>query len=522
MNFPPPHYHTEDEFQQRSRKLEEIIALGIDPYPARCAPTDSAKAVQTTYAGNAIGDSEAAGSGKTPRAILAGRMVLFREMGKNAFAQIEDSSGIIQLMFNRDITQVKGLKLDSDITPIKFIEKYIHLGDFISVEGHLFRTQKGEITLFVHTCTLACKALLPLPDKHKGLTDPELRHRKRWLDLIANKDVRETFILRSRIVRMIRNYFDELKFMEVETPILQNSYGGAAAKPFTTKLLAKDQPLFMRIALEISLKKIVIGGIDRIFEIGKNFRNEGLDRTHNPEFTMLEAYGAYMDYNEMMVVTEKLFEKIALELFGKTTIEVHGDGDEIIELSLKAPWKRLSMKGAILEYGKIDVDVKSTEQLRDILRNLGSLPPAKYEKAARGSLIALLFEETAEKHLIQPHHIIDHPIETTPLCKLHSDPKLREERFVERFETFILGREFCNAYTELNDPVLQRELLIDQAQKRLSGDEEAVPLDEEFIEAICQGLPPCGGLGVGIDRLVMLFANRRNIADVIFFPFMAH
>ncbi|GAM26817.1 hypothetical protein SAMD00019534_099920, partial [Acytostelium subglobosum LB1] len=387
-------------------------------------------------------------------------------------------------------------------------------GDIVGVEGHLFRTQAGELTLYVKTLTLLCKTLLPLPDKHAGLSDKELRYRKRWLDLITHEEVLTTFKLRSKIVRLIRDYFEKSDFMEVETPILQNIYGGAEAAPFTTELNALHQMMYLRISLEISLKKLIIGGFDRVFEISKIFRNEGLDRTHNPEFTMLEAYAAYWDYNDMMVFTEKLFEFLALQLFGSTKIQL---GENSIDL--QTPWIRMSMKEAILTYGKIDVDPLSDDQLRKTLLDLGG-DPKKIDTAPRGLLIAALFEETAETHLIQPHHIIDHPIETTPLCKLHRDPKLRQERFVERFESFICGTEFCNSYTELNDPELQRELLVEQNGKRIGGDKEAHPLDEEFIEAICQGMPPTGGLGIGIDRLVMLLTKATSIRDVLFFPMM--
>jgi lysyl-tRNA synthetase class 2 len=309
--------------------------------------------------------------------------------------------------------------------------------------------------------------------------------------------------------------------MEVETPVLQNSYGGAEARPFTTELNALKQEMFLRISLEIPLKKLIVGGHLKVFEIGKVFRNEGIDRTHNPEFTMLEVYGAYLDYNDMMRITENLFEGIALKLFGKTTLTYTSEesGQELT-IDLKAPWKRLSMKESIKVYGNIDVDALNESQMRKILLDKGTLCPKEIHSASRGSLIAFLFEEFVEAHLIQPHHIIDHPIETTPLCKLHRDPSLRRERLVERFETFILGREFCNSYSELNDPVLQRTLLEEQAAKREAGDEEASPLDEEFIEAICQGMPPTGGLGIGIDRLAMLFTHAPSIRDVLYFPIM--
>jgi len=513
-----PSYHQHEEFQNRSTILAEIRALGIDPYPAKFTPVQTARALVHKYESRELAGSEEAEAGKTEHVTLAGRLVLFRAMGKNAFAHLQDPTGRIQLMFNRDQTKVEGLPESPELTPIKFIEKKLDLGDIIGIEGHLFRTHTGELTVYVKKLTLLCKTLLPLPDKHSGLTDKGVRYRKRWLDLITHLEVADTFRLRSKILRLIRNYCEKFDFMEVETPILQNIYGGAAARPFTTELHAQHQNMFLRISLEISLKKLLVGGMERIYEIAKVFRNEGIDRTHNPEFTMLEAYAAYWDYNDMMVFTEKLFEHIALELFGKTNITIQKDGTDYT-IDLKAPWKRLSMKEAVHHYGKINVDHLSDDQMRKILLEK-EFDPKEINTAPRGILIAKLFEEFAEEHLIQPHHIIDHPIETTPLCKLHRDPNLRQEQLVERFESFILGSEMCNAYTELNDPQLQRQLLVEQNEKKDAGDEEAHPLDEEFVEAICQGMPPAGGLGIGIDRLVMLFTGAPSIRDVLFFPIM--
>jgi lysyl-tRNA synthetase class 2 len=510
-----PDYHQHEEFKNRTEKLAEIRAMGIDPYPAKFLPTQSSQALHHKFESLPLGGSEEAQSGSTEHAVLAGRLVLFRAMGKNAFAQLQDSTGRLQLMFNRDTTQVAGLPTSPDLTPLKFIEKKLDLGDFIGVEGNLFRTQKGELTLFVKKVTLLCKSLLPLPDKHKGLADIEARYRKRWLDLINHPEVAETFRLRSRILYLIRQYCAEAGFAEVETPILQSIYGGAEAKPFVTELNALHQKMYLRISLEISLKKLIVGGLERVFEISKVFRNEGLDRTHNPEFTMLEAYAAYWDYNDMMVFTEKLFESLALELFGSTQIKLQ---DHTIDL--KAPWIRLSMVDAIQNYAQIDVHSLSDEELRKKLLALGTQNPKEIHTAPRGILIAKIFGELVEPHLIQPHHIIDHPIETTPLCKLHRDPHLRSQNFVERFESFINGSEMCNSYTELNDPELQRKLLVEQGDLRDKGHEEAHPLDEEFIEAICQGMPPTGGLGIGIDRLVMLLTQAASIRDVLFFPLM--
>lgn len=521
MTIPVPDYHQHEEFRNRSAKLEQIRALGIDPYPASYTPSNSTAALHDEYKEQNPGVSDDASAGTTPFVRIAGRMMLFRSMGKNAFGQIQDETGRIQVMFNRDMTKVKGLPENSEVTPIKFIEKKLDLGDIIGVEGHLFRTHVGELTILAKSVTLLCKTLLPLPDKHSGLADKGVRYRKRWLDLIVHPEVVQTFQLRSKILRHVREYLYNMDYLEVETPVLQNVYGGAQARPFTTHLHALDQEMFLRIALEIPLKKLIVGGMGRIFEIGKVFRNEGLDRTHNPEFTMLELYAAYTDYKDMMVLTEQLFESIAMKLFGTTQIRTAMEigGHEYV-IDLKAPWTRMRMEEAIQTYAHIDTDALSDNEMRNLLIEKAGMPASELKNAARGDLIAKLFSEFAEKHLIQPHHIIDHPIETTPLCKPHRDPEVRAKGLVERFESFILGREFCNSYTELNDPELQRQLLVEQARKKEAGDVEANPIDEEFIEAICQGMPPTGGLGIGMDRLVMLFANVHSIRDVLFFPIM--
>ncbi len=442
--------------------------------------------------------------------------MLFRPMGKNIFAHIQQEGVRFQVVFNRDLTKVVGYTPREELSSQKFLEKKLDLGDFIGVKGHLFRTHKGELSLLALEVTLLCKTLLPLPDKHSGLTDKETRFRKRWLDLIMRPEVLNSFKARSLLIKEIRSYFHQHQFIEVETPILQNLYGGAQAKPFITELLALHQPMYLRIALEIALKKLIVGGIERCFEISKVFRNEGIDRTHNPEFTMLEAYAAYWDYEKMMVFVENLVESLCYKLHGKTTLTLaHATGE--VEVEFKAPWKRISMKEAIKLYGKIDVDTLSLDNLRTLAKENGC---EKTENAPKGLLISFLFETLAEPHLLQPHHVIDHPIETTPLCKLHRDPKLREEGFVERFESFVLGKELCNSYTELNDPELQRALLVEQAELKNKGEEEASPLDEEFIEAICQGMPPTGGIGIGIDRLCMLLLGQESIREVLFFPLM--
>lgn len=510
-----PKYHSHEDFQIRLQKLEEIKKLGINPFPHKYTPDHSIQKVLQQFEGKEVGHFDDAAAGSTPKVKIAGRLVLFRAMGKNAFGHLQEEGRRIQIMFNRDLTEVDGLPENEPA--IKFIEKKLDLGDIIGVEGNLFYTQKGELTIFVKKTTLLCKTLLPLPDKHSGLADKGVLYRKRWLDLLTHKESLDRFMLRSKVIQILRKYLGSAGFLEVETPVLQHVYGGAEAQPFITELNALHQEMFLRISLEIPLKKLIVGGHLKVFEIGKVFRNEGIDQTHNPEFTELEAYAAYWDYNDMMSFVEKMFETIALELFKTTKITFQLNGQDT-EIDLKAPWKRLSMKEALLHYNKINVDNLSEEEMKKILLDKAHITTDKLKGKTRGHLIAELFKELSETHLIQPHHIIDHPIETTPLCKLHRDPAKAKEKLVERFESFILGTEFTNAYSELNDPILQRELLVEQANKKAAGDKEASPLDEDFIEAVCQGMPPTGGFGLGVDRMVMLFAKTGSIKDILYFP----
>jgi len=523
MHFLP--YSQSEEFQNRSRKLREMRELGIEPYPHKYLLTKKIEALSAYLSSDS--DSEdtlsykSAEIGTSQFVVISGRLILFRPMGKNIFAQIQDITGKMQVMFNRDFTKVGGLASSNNISPLKFIEKKLDLGDILGVEGHLFKTQRGEPTVFVKTVTILCKSLLPLPDKHSGLVDKETRYRKRWLDLLSHPETLELFRVRSRILVSIRNFFAESGFDEVETPVLQSVYGGADARPFSTHLHALHQDMYLRIALELSLRKLIVGGMEKIYEIGKNFRNEGIDRTHNPEFTMLEAYAVGWDYNDMMQFTENLFETIALELFGDTKIRiVSKEESSALVIDLKTPWKRMSMKEAVKVYGGMDTDQMNTEEMKDYLVKTTHVDLKKVQHASKGSLIAIFFEEFAEKHLVQPHHIIDHPIETTPFCKPHRDPELKRQGLVERFESFVLSREMCNAYTELNDPELQYRLLVEQSERKKMEKTDLDLIDKEFVEAIHQGMPPTAGLGIGIDRLVMLFTKAESIRDVLFFPLM--
>lgn len=519
-------YENTEDFQIRSSKLAYIRSIGMNPYPHKYSVSHNFEEVISEFESQELGDSEKASQGNTPEIALSGRLVLFRAMGKNAFGQLQSENFRLQVMFNREKTQVVGFSPPDETqahpqTGLKFIEKKIDLGDIVGIKGHLFHTQKGELTLFAKEVTLLCKTLLPLPDKHAGLVDKEIRFRKRWLDLISNPEVLNTLYNRSKIIQIVRDCCLEEDFLEVETPIIQNIYGGANAKPFISHLNALDkQQVYLRIALEIGLKKLLVGGIPRVFELSKVFRNEGIDRTHNPEFTMLEAYATHWDYEDMMRFQEKVFARVADTLFGTLKVPYTTDKGEEIALDFTSPWPRLTMKESIKKYAKIDVNDHDDVALKKMVIEKCKLEPKEVARATRGLLIAHLFEELVEHHLLQPVHIIDHPIETTPLCKPHRDPSANSEEIVERFESFILGTEFSNAYSELNDPEVQKKLLEDQVKQRDLGDEEAHPLDEEFIEAICQGMPPAGGIGIGIDRLVMLFTNKFTIREVIYFPMM--
>jgi lysyl-tRNA synthetase class 2 len=430
----------------------------------------------------------------------AGRIYIVRNHGKTLFADLGDETGKIQLYIRKN---------DIGEDQYNLFNQFIERGDIIGVTGHVFRTKLGEITIWVDTFTLLCKAVCSLPEKFHGLTDIEKRYRQRYVDLIVNEESRQTFRNRSRIVSLIRRYLDDHGFLEFETPILQPIYGGANARPFTSYHNFLDQKLFLRIAPELYLKRLVVGGFEKVFEIARNFRNEAVDTDHNPEFSMVEIYWAYRDFTHMMTLTEDIVSSIVYEVHGKYEIP-YGD----ITLNFKAPWKKLSMSDAVKEYAGIDIFTHSVEELRMLARKHQIEEPDK-PQSQREFLIAF-FEGLVEEKLVQPTFIHDYPVENSPLAKRHRS----KEGFTERFELFIAGMEVGNGFSELNDPVDQKERFEAQDEKRRLGDVEAQMIDYDFINAIGYGMPPTGGVGIGIDRLVMLLTNNDSIKEVILFPSM--
>lgn len=490
---------TEQE-EQRRASLIKLRELGIDPYPAA--------EFLNSHLSSEIKNNFNDGCAVT----LAGRMMSQRIMGKASFAELQDASGRIQLYFNRD-----SLCPGEDKTLYNEVfKKLLDLGDFIGVEGVVFKTQVGEISIHVNSFKLLSKALRPLPlpktDSeglvHDAFTDPELRYRQRYVDLIVNPGVKDTFIKRSKTFSAMRNYFDKSGFLEVETPILQSIPGGAAARPFITHHNALDMPLYLRIANELYLKRLIVGGFDGVFEFAKDFRNEGMDRTHNPEFTIMELYVAYKDYNWMMNFTEKLLESVAKEVCGTTDITINGVG-----ISLAAPFKRISMRDAILEYTGFDINEKTENQLREFCKEINI---ETSESMGAGKLIDEIFSEKCESNFIQPTFITDYPIEMSPLCKKHRE----NERLTERFELMINGNELANAYSELNDPIEQRLRFEEQLALSERGDDEAMFIDQDFLRSLEYGMPPTSGIGIGMDRLVMLLTNNTAIQEILFFPQM--
>ncbi len=479
----------------RLEKLARIREQGVDPYPPRAVRTHTAaeavELFQAAEAGDALDTLPGALS-------LAGRLVSLRIMGRASFAHIQDGSGRIQIMMKQDALGEEAYR---------FFKEFFDLGDFIGVTGRLFRTRTGEITLEAHECQLLSKSLHPLPEKWHGLKDTELRYRQRYLDLITNEQTRHIFQLRSRIVTAMRQYLDEQGFMEVETPALQPLYGGAAARPFITHYHALDQEVYLRISDELYLKRLIIGGIDKVYEICKDFRNEGLSTRHNPEFTMMECYWAYADYNDVMQLVENMVAAIARQALG--TEEITHQDKKVV---LTPPWGRVTMRDAIQEITAIDIEAHPT--LAELQAAIKARKLAVNAQPTWAKLVDELFSEYVEPTLIQPTFIIDYPVELSPLAKRKPDAP----HLVERFEAFAGGLELGNAFTELNDPLDQRARFEAMREQFAAGDEEAHPLDEDFLTAMMYAMPPTGGLGIGVDRLVMLLTNQSSIREVILFP----
>ena len=492
---------SEQEIVRRS-SLEEMRRRGIDPYPAaEFTVTGHTKEIKETF------------SDEAPRreVSIAGRIMSRRIMGKASFLELQDSEGRIQVYVSRDDLCPGDDKDQYNVV----LKKLLDIGDFIGIKGFVFRTQMGEITVHAESLTVLSKSLRPLPivKVKDGVTydafdDPELRYRRRYVDLVVNDGVKDIFVKRTKVYNSMREFFNGHGYMEVETPVLQSIPGGAAARPFITHHNALDIPLYLRIANELYLKRLIVGGFEGVYEFSKNFRNEGMDRTHNPEFTCMEIYVSYKDYNWMMKFTEQLLEKICLDVNGTTDVQV---GDNVI--SFKAPFRRVTMREAILEHTGIDIDGMDEEQLREVCRKLEIEVDPSFGK---GKLIDEIFGEKCEGSYIQPTFITDYPIEMSPLTKRHRDnPEL-----TERFELMVNGKELANAYSELNDPIDQYERFAEQMRLAEKGDDEAMIIDHDFIRALEYGMPPTSGMGIGMDRLVMLMTGQTTIQEVLFFPQM--
>lgn len=479
-----------DQMLIRRGKLEKIAELGFEPYGGRFD--------WTHHTNDILADAEALEKSEE-HVKVAGRIMIIRGHGKTAFCKLRDEKGDIQLYFRKDALDEKEWNLF----------KLVDMGDILGVEGTVFTTHTGEVTVRVLSFTMLSKSLRPLPEKWHGLTDVEQRYRQRYLDLISNPEVRTTFVKRANMLQAIRNWYTSHGFLEVETPVLQPLYGGANARPFITHFNALDMTMYMRIAPELYLKRLLVGGYERIFEITRNFRNEGMDTRHNPEFTAIETYQAYGDIEDVIDQTEQIVMACAMASYGTTKFTYEGT-----EIDVKAPWPRLTMAEAVKKYTGEDFDAcKTVEEARAICDKLH----VEYgEFDGFGKLLSAVFDEYVEKNLIQPVHITQHPIEVSPLSKL--DPE--DPRYTIRFESYIYGRELANGFSELNDPLDQRARFEMQAQERANGDDEAHPVDEDFLTALEYGMPPTGGLGIGLDRLFMLMTNSSSIRDILLFPAM--
>lgn len=478
-----------DQMLVRREKMEKMREMDLDPFGHKFSITH--------YSTDIIDDFDAL---EETSAKVAGRIMAIRGHGKVSFMELADAKGEIQLYIKLDIVGEDQFR----------IVKLLDIGDIIGVEGVVFRTHKGQISLRVQKLQCLSKSLRPLPEKYHGLKDTETRYRQRYLDLIVNPEIKDIFRKRSQIISAIRRYLDKHGYMEVETPTLHTLAGGAAARPFITHHNALDMELYLRIALELHLKRLVIGGFDKVYEIGRVFRNEGISIKHNPEFTMLELYEAYADYHDMMALLENLMSSIALEVLGTMTISYQEQ-----EIDLTPPWTRLTMVDAVKKY--TGLDVRAYDDAASLAAAVRALGVELEDAVTKGSILNQLFEARVEDRLIQPTIIHDYPIEISPLAKRMDDPD-----FTYRFEAFIFGRELCNAFSELNDPADQRSRFEEQMKKRAVGDEEAHPLDEDYLRAMEYGLPPTGGIGIGIDRLVMFLTDSASIREVILFPTMRH
>ena len=489
-----------EQEQIRREKLNKLKSLGINPFPANLYPVNNNSLEITS---NFKEDKDV---------VVAGRLMSRRIQGKASFAEIQDSKGKIQVYFNRDeICEGEDKSMYNEV-----YKKLLDIGDIIGIEGKLFTTQVGQKTILVKNFTLLSKSLKPIPlpktdsegKTYDEFSDPELRYRQRYVDLIVNPGVKETFIKRTKIINVIRNFFNDNDYLEVETPILQSIPGGASARPFVTHHNALSIPLYLRIANELYLKRLIVGGFDGVYEFAKAFRNEGMDRTHNPEFTMVELYVAYKDYYWMMEMTESLLEKVAIELNDSTIVKLNDK-----EINFKAPFKRISILESIKEFTGIDVSQMSVNELFETAKKLGIEVD---NTMGKGKLIDEIFGEKCEHNYVQPTFITDYPKEMSPLTKEHRDnPEL-----TERFELLVNGKELANAYSELNDPLDQLERFEDQLKLSEKGDDEAMFIDNDFVRALEYGMPPTSGIGIGIDRLVMLFTNNASIQEVLFFPQM--
>ena len=488
----------------RRESLQKLHDLGINPYPAKLFKVNvTAKGIKKNYEARKL---------DYKNINIAGRLMSRRIMGKAAFAELQDSTGRIQLYFNRD-----EICPGEDKTMYNIVfKKLLDIGDFVGIKGHVFTTKVGEISIHVEEFKVLTKTLRPLPlpkldaegNIHDAFTDPEKRYRQRYVDLVVNPQVKDTFVKRTKLTNSMREYLNGKGYLEVETPILQPVYGGAAARPFKTHHNTLDMPLYLRIANELYLKRLIIGGFDGVYEFSKDFRNEGMSRFHNPEFTQVELYVAYKDYQWMMNLVEEMVEKIAMDLHGTTEVQV---GENII--NFQRPWKRFTMYEAIEHFTGIDISKMDELEMADTAKKLG----VEVDKSmGRGKLIDEIFGEKCEEQLIQPTFITDYPVEMSPLAKKHRD----HEGLAERFEAICNGKEICNAFSELNDPIDQRARFEQQLELGKRGDEEAMVLDEDFLRAIEYGMPPTAGLGIGIDRLCMIMTNSNSIQDVLFFPQM--